>query len=268
MRNTAAVLAGVTAVALSACGGSGSGLSLDPVASAASKTMRSSGERVEMRAILWTGRDWAHRNWWGSMLGGGVMTSKAANLTIDVSPLEGASFTLHEIYVIEASGPVIYFSSPKLSSELPQGKPWLRIDVAKLAKRELGPNTHLPQTNDPSQFLRLLRSRGLRPERRGEETIDGQKTTRYHVDLDVEKAIRNAGVSKAGARLLREQLKSRTVPIDAWVDEDGYLRREHLKLAVRPFTVTLTMTLSDFGRDVSIEPPPASQSFDAMASAG
>jgi LppX_LprAFG lipoprotein len=266
MRISTAVLAGVAAVALSACGGGG-GLNLDPVASAASKTMRSSGEKVEMRAILWTGRDWAHRNWWGSMLGGGVMTSKAADLTIDVSPLEGPSFTVREIYVSEASGPVIYFSSSELNSRLPRGKSWLRIDVAKLVKRELGAKS-LPQTNDPSQFLRLLRSRGLRPVKRGEATIDGQKTARYHVDLDVEKAFRSAGVSSAGARLLRQQLKSATVPIDVWVDEDGYLRREHLKLAARPFTTVLTMTLSDFGRDVSIEPPPAGSTVDALTSSG
>ena len=99
--------------------------------------------------------------------------------------------------------------------------------------------------------------------KRGEETIDGQKTARYHVDVDVAKALKNAGISKAGARLLRQQLNSTTVPIDVGVDEDGYLRREHLKLAARPFTVTLTMTLSDFGRDVSIEPPPRASSVDA-----
>ena len=256
-------MASVAAVALSACGGSGSGLSLDPVAGAASKTMRSSGEKVELRATLWTGRDWARRNWWGSMLGGGVMTSKAADLTLDVSPLEGPSFTVREVYVLEASGPVIYFSSPRLSPQLPRDKRWLRIDVAKIMKRELGTKTRLPQMNDPSQFLRLLRSRGLRPEKRGEETIDGQKAVRYHVDVDVAKALKNAGISKAGARLLRQQLNSTTVPIDVWVDEDGYLRREHLKLAARPFTVTLTMTLSDFGRDVSIEPPPRASSVDA-----
>jgi hypothetical protein len=269
MRNTAAVLAGVAAVGLSACGGGGSsGLSLDPVASAASKTMSSSGEKVEMRVTLWTGRDWAHRNWYGSLLGGGVMTSKAADLTLDASPLEGPSSTVREIYVIEASGPVIYYSSPALNSQLPRGKSWFRVDVAKLVKREFAPKSRLPQTNDPSQFLRLLHSRGLRPVKRGEETIDGEKTARYHVDLDVEQAIRNAGASKAGTRLLRQRLKSTTVPIDAWVDEDGYLRREHVRLAAWPFTMVLTMTLSDFGRDVSIKPPPADKTVDALSPAG
>jgi hypothetical protein len=263
MRSSAAVMAGVAAVALGACGGSGSGLSLDPVASAASKTMRSSGEKVELRATLWTGRNWAHRNWWGSLLGGGVMTSKAADLTLDVSPLEGPSFTVREVYVVEANGPVIYFSSPQLNPQLPRGKRWLRIDVGKIMERELGTKTRLPQMNDPSQFLRLLRSRGLRPVKRGEETIDGQKTARYHVDVDVARAIKNARLSKAGARLLRQQLQSTRIPIDVWVDGDGYLRRERMRLTARPFTMSLTMTLSDFGRDVSIEPPPRASSFDA-----
>jgi hypothetical protein len=221
MRSTAAVVAGVAAVALAACGGSGSGLSLDPVASAASKAMSSSGEKVEMRALLFTG---SGRHWWGSMQGGGVMTSKAADLTILVSPIQGPSFTLHEIYVIQASGPVVYFSSPPLSRRLPQGKPWLRVDVAKILKRDFGAEiSKLPQTNDPSEFLRLLRARGLHPVKRGDETIDGRKTTRYHAEVGVEQAIEKTGVSKAGARLLRQQLTSMTIPVDAWVDEDGYL---------------------------------------------
>lgn len=241
------------------------GLSLDPVASAASKTMSSSGEKVEMRAMLFTGND----SWWGSMQGSGVMTSKAADLTILVSPLEGPSFTLREVYVIEASGPVIYFSSPPLRRQLPRGKPWLRVDVAKVLKRDFGAKTrNLPQTLDPSEFLRLLRSRGLRPVKRGEETIDGEKTTRYHVEGDVEQLMRKADVSKAGARLLRQQLRSTTIPMDAWVDADGYLRREHVTLATRALTTRLTMTLSDFGRDVSIAPPPADKSVDALAPAG
>jgi LppX_LprAFG lipoprotein len=267
MRSTAAVLAGVAAVALSACGGSSEGLSLDPIADAASKTMSSSGERVHMRAaisVTWSGGTYS----WGTMEGDGLMTSKAADLTIQVAPYEGPSFTLREVYLIQTSGPVIYLSSPQLSRRLPRGKPWLRIDVGKFA-REFGAKvSNLPQTNDPSQFLRLLRERGLRPERRGEATIDGQKTTRYHVDVDVEQAMRKLAIPKASARWLRQQLKSKTIPIDAWVAEDGYLRREHVTLATRARTMWLTMTLSDFGRDVSIEPPPAEHTVDSDAPVG
>jgi hypothetical protein len=39
-------------------------------------------------------------------------------------------------------------------------------------------------------------------------------------------------------------------------------------MATRALTMSLTMTLSDFGRDVSIEAPPAASPIDAQTPAG
>jgi hypothetical protein len=254
MRNFGLVLVGlVLAGALTACGGSSGGaLSLDPVAKAAAKTIHSSGEKVKLSAEITVGGQSI------TMTGGGVMNSTAADLTIFAAPFASKSLTLREVYVIEKSGPIVYFSSPQFGSELPFGKKWVRLDLGKAAKKQFG-MSNLSSSNDPSQFLRLLRSRGLEPAKVGEETIDGQSTTKYHVDLDLEKAANEAGASEEGLKALREQMTSKTVPIDAWIDKTGYLRREHVTFDLGAASMSMTITLSDFGRPVSIKPPPAKE---------
>jgi hypothetical protein len=263
MRNSGLALLGLLlAGALTACGGStGGALSLDPVAKAAAKTIRSNGEKVKMSAEITVGGRSI------TMTGGGVMNSTAADLTIFAAPFASKSLTLRELYVIEKSGPIVYFSSPQFGSELPLGKKWVRLDIGKAAKTQFG-MSNVSSSNDPSQFLRLLRSRGLDPAKVGEETIDGQPTTKYHVDLDLEKAAKEAGASEEGVRALREQLTTKTVPIDAWIDKSGYLRREHVTFKLAGAAMSMTITLSDFGRSVSIKPPPANETVgvDSLAS--
>ena len=254
MRNLGVVLVClVSAGVVSACGGStGGALSLDPVAQAAAKTIRSNGEKVTMTAEIKVGS----RSF--TMTGGGVMTSTATDLTVFAAPFASESMTLRELYFTKKSGPIVYFSSPQFSSELPLGKKWVRVDIGKAMKKELG-ISDLSSSNDPSQFLRLLRSHGLQPEKVGEEAIDGQPTTKYHVDLDLAKAAKEAGASEDAIRSLREKLTSKTIPIDAWIDKAGYLRREHLTFSSSDASMSTTITLSDFGRSVSIKPPPANE---------
>jgi hypothetical protein len=60
-----------------------------------------------------------------------------------------------------------------------------------------------------------------------------------------------------------------TLPIELWVDGDGYLKQVRFALDLstiapdRPgSSFTITLTLSDIGEDISIDVPPASQVTD------
>jgi hypothetical protein len=66
-----------------------------------------------------------------------------------------------------------------------------------------------------------------------------------------------------------EKLGLQNLPIDLWVDGDGFLKQAKFSLdlskmdpanAGRSFAITLT--LSDIGSDISVDVPPASQVTD------
>ena len=50
--------------------------------------------------------------------------------------------------------------------------------------------------------------------------------------------------------------------MDVWVDKSGYLRRERMTFEEQGAKATMTMTMTDFGRAVSIKPPPKGETVD------
>ena len=81
--------------------------------------------------------------------------------------------------------------------------------------------------NDPTQVLNMLRGAG-RSRKLGRETIRGMATTHWRAAVDFRKAVeQTGGVSKQAAELLAKLVVGRTVPVDVWIDDRGYVRREH-----------------------------------------
>ena len=84
----------------------------------------------------------------------------------------------------------------------------------------------------------------------GDETIDGVDTTHYRGRLDLSK--------------LKQLPGAGTQPYDVWIGkDDGYVHRMRTGYGVGKQSVSMTMTFSDFGKDVSVTVPPQSQTFEA-----
>ena len=112
----------------------------------------------------------------------------------------------------------------------------------------------------------------------GPDTVDGVDATHYRATVDLVKLLPSIAElspdapTDADMQEAEDQLKKLgldTLPIELWVDGDGYLKQVHFALDLstiapdRPgASFSITLTLSDIGEDISIDVPPASQVTD------
>jgi len=168
-------------------------------------------------------------------------------------------------------GTTMYMRIP--GQEPQPGKPWIKLDLAALAKAsgtQLGGLTQ-GASNDPTQALALLKGVSSDIQEVGAEQVRGADTTHYKVTLDLRKAAnqQSPAAKKQFARVL-EQAQVRSVPADVWVDGEGRLRKMRYAMKLRPngatgsVTVRTAMELFDFGTTVTVARPPASQVTDFL----
>jgi LppX/LprAFG-like lipoprotein len=130
-------------------------------------------------------------------------------------------------------GTTAYFKAPFLAAFLPAGKTWVKL---KATSAQFGA---VPQ--DPKQALARLKKIANVHEV-GEETIDGVDTTHYH------------GTGRLGRGAF-----------DVWIGkDDGYVRRLTASGNGKA-KGSVEVTLSDFGKSVTVTPPPAAETADASA---
>jgi hypothetical protein len=84
----------------------------------------------------------------------------------------------------------------------------------------------------------------------GEEEVDGERLRHYRVEMDPSEAMSQADPSASAPAEAPEN-----VTYDLWFDADGLLRRMQADLGSDDGT--MTVVLSDWGEDVTIEAPPA-----------
>ena len=101
----------------------------------------------------------------------------------------------------------------------------------------------------PQKLLRLLRSASSETERVGEEDVRGEATVRYRLVVDCE-----------AAKLECSSMTS----VEVWVGDDGIVRR----ISLEDDDGTATFEFFDFGADVRIEAPPASDVVEEDLVAG
>jgi hypothetical protein len=183
-------------------------------------------------------------------------------------------------------GVVFYMKFPAgTDAQLPQGKEWVKFDLAALGEGtgiDLGQLSQLNQ-GDPSQMLRYLRGASKGVEEVGEEAVRGTDTTHYRADVDLEKAIEQSldevpaetrEALRESAKRLRELMVGETVPVDVWIDEDGLARRMRLEYGMKApgqsgdLQMEMTMEFFDFGIDVDARPPPAEETVDIQTLIG
>ncbi len=272
----AAALAVATTAALTAgCGGgSTSGaLRLDPVSAAATKTQNAGAVRVHMKMVL-SGKGRTVR-----MRGTGALDGESAEMSFRLGSMLGrmglppgvasmaqlAHASMKEVALEQDGDYVIYLRIPSLSSELPGGKTWVKLDVSKLGKSagiDLGQLTSGSQFQ-PNDLLGMLEAEGAKVHTVGPATIDGVATTHYRGTIDMAKALRSSGLTSPMLKQLAGRMNMASENV--WVGKDGLVRRVRFAYAVprEAMRMAMTMDLFDYGAHVSVAAPPSSAVFDA-----
>jgi hypothetical protein len=182
------------------------------------------------------------------------------------------------VEMIIGKGPVVYVRAPMLASFIPATTPWIKIDPSALpgSDDEFGAAT---AAANPAAILAAIKG-ALTVEEVGTDSVDGSDATQYRATVDLVKLLplladmasddskpTDAEMKDAADQL--EKVGLETLPIDLWVDGDGFLKRIQLapdlsnvdpELPGSAFS--LTLTFSDIGKNISIDVPPASQVTD------
>ena len=256
---------------LTGCG-SKDALTLDPVASAASKTTEAGSSRVAFETTMQLfGKD-------VSFSADGLFDydDSIGSMTLDMGsmlPLAGAGQL--ELRMVDEK---LYMRMPSLMGlGLPTDKEWVSLEPGKALKGAgFGGFDPSSMQQDPAQLLRLLRASSEVTEA-GTATIRGVETTRYTAKLDLRKSIEASAkelelteeqraLLRQAAEQLVEQVETDTLPVEVYIDDDGLLRRLALDLSMnvegQQLSMKQTTDFYDFGVDVDVEAPPASQVFD------
>lgn len=208
-----------------------------------------------------------------SVTGEGAFDFKGerGRLDLDLGPLLPSAGRAEIVF----SEDVVYL---KVALGLPQLKkrPWLKIDLDELEKAGVGDIEALRQlrTNDPKAALNYLRGATGDVTREGEEVVRGVSTTRYRATVDLEKAKRAVDEELRGdLDQVRKQLGTNRLPVQAWIDGEGRLRRLRYTVDVSTLDksaparaagtgeVSAAFELFDFGVGVDVAPPPADQTI-------
>ena len=158
----------------------------------------------------------------------------------------------------------IYMSSDVFRSELPFGKTWLSMDIAKTTKAlGLDPSALSSSTQSPTEALATLRASGGRVTKVGAETIDGVPTTHYSAVLDGDRVAKvSSALNKAyGANVTYQ-------PVDVWIDGQDLVRRIHMAFSMGGGTtlpatsMDMTMAFSNYGEPVDVGVPSDDATLD------
>jgi hypothetical protein len=139
-------------------------------------------------------------------------------------------------------------------------KKWLKVDLGDpdslfgMLGKSTDPQLMFKAMQDPKEFELL-----------GTEEVDGVETNHYRVVMDT--------AAYADAMQMPPALVSslpKDIAVEMWVDADNLPRKFHQELEVpgmggaEPTTSTTEGTYTDYGTDVTIEAPPASEVADDM----
>ena len=225
----------------------------------------------------------------------GVMdtTHKKVQLDFDAKELFGALLqgknvpasvqsSLDQPLTEIVDGAVLYLHFPLIAATAGQGKEWMKLDLTKAANGALGDVVGSGGAfgSDPSAFVQFLEGAG-KVTQVGTEDVRGVHTTHFSGSYTMNDALsslsadRRQRVEDALSALgIPDAARSTEVPFDAWISDDGLVRRmqttlDFSKLAPNQKTplgtMTTTIDLFDFGAPVNITIPTDDEVFDATA---
>jgi len=173
---------------------------------------------------------------------------------------------LQEITLEEHGDYVIYVRlGSLLSSQLPGGQQWIKLDLSKLGKSAGLDLSKLLSGSQlqPGDLLSLLKTEGATIHKVGPATVNGAATTHYRVVVDMRARLKE--LSSPLLAGVAEQMPK--VPEDVWIGKDGLVRRVRVSFDLphggTAVHTAMSMDIYDYGTHVDIAAPPSSQVFDA-----
>lgn len=165
---------------------------------------------------------------------------------------------------------VLYQKPPKGSGGLPAGKAWMKIDLKRLQDAGGSGGGGVSDPADSFAYTKSLSEKDVK--KVGQEQVGGVKTTHYRVAVDVDKLAKGSPEQR---KMLRQQLGD-SLPMDLWIDGKGLTRRQQMVLSMtgeggggtskasagEKVKAKVVMDFSDFGTDVAVEAPEASDTVD------
>lgn len=252
--------------------GCGTSATLDPVARAAELSSRQPGVRFTLAMQISSSQLPGGFEITGSGYANGAQ--KAARMEIDLSKVPGVSAladagsgTLETVFLY----PIVYMHMPFLAGKLPEGKTWMKLDMAKLTKA-LGGGS-IPQAfslgqADPGQFLQYLRASSGEVRKVGTQQLYGISTTEYQSSLQLSQVLeRLPAVDRpAASEMLQHVGNDGSIPVETWIDAQGRVRQVRMSLSVSGSTASgsaeVTMGFTSYGAVPAISPPPAGEVVD------
>ena len=257
------------ALGLTACGGDA--LSVDPVASAATRTAESGSSRVEFTIAMKVAGESIN------MTGSGAFNYRDSRGSVTyrmrIPELGDMRMDLRML------GTKMYVRMPEaLAGEgLKNGKEWLGFDLGKSLEQSGLGSLDFAQQQDPAQTLQFLRAASTDVKEAGATKVRGVETTRYVGRMDFRKAL-DAGLdglgmsaaerekARKGMNWMLDQMGSKSIPFEVFVDGDGLVRRLKLDMTMQVegerLALAMQMDYFDFGVEVEVRAPPARSVLD------
>jgi len=156
--------------------------------------------------------------------------AQRAHLTLDLGDLLGMAGAESGAMEMVLDGSTAYVRSDLFAS-FSDGKPWVSVSADELADGDaLGAGGLGAGVQGPESFLQFLEGAGDDVETVGREQVRGVETTHVRTDVDIARLIAEAAPEEAAE--LEESLGELgatdvigTLPVDAWIDDDGMVRR-------------------------------------------
>ncbi len=249
-------LAALTALGLTACGGST--LALDPVAQAATKTSELQSFRFAFDATDGTTA--------GALSGDGAFDAEheLTRMSFDVPFGSGGKKMRMDLLADSSKSLVLFVRMPLLTAFLPKGKTWVRVDVAEATRAKSTNLAQMLQANQssPAQMLAAL-VHSKSSQNLGNETVGGVETTHYRATVDPKEALLAQAKGAVAAQLEEALAKAKIeqLSVDVWIGDDGLVRRLEVELPKISGERAgfggskFTETLSGYGEDVQVELP-------------
>jgi hypothetical protein len=277
----AAVACAGSALAASGCGTSTVSNIVDPVAKAASLSNSAPGYRLTFSLRLGssalpaaitatgTGSFDAPRH-----EGTVTTTMNLGSNPAITAALGGSKLTLVEL----VNGVTVYMKfPPALAGKLPGvTKPWIRIDLAKIASAAglsgLSSLAGNPASSNPAEMLQYLRAVSGGVTRVGRARVGGLATTQYHGTISLDRYPQTVPPAlRASARQTIQTIEKltqlRELPVDVWVDGHNLVRRIRLSFdeklpAGQQLNALYVITIPEYGPQSPPAFPPANQVSD------
>lgn len=213
----------------------------------------------------------------GQMTGEGFQDLKSGtmSMTLNMPPFEPGmpAVKMEQLMV----GETIYMRSDIFSAALPQGKTWMKLDLAALGE-ELGIDfdaiLEQSRNSDPRSQLSFVQGAKGDIEELGTAVIRGTSTTHYKFTVDVAEAVKDLPAELAELKPLLEGVGLGEFPAEAWIDDEGLIRRINYSMSVPVDESGATQTMSisqdffDFGAKVDVSAPPAAEVIDFIEALG